>query len=410
MQFCGAGGDLGWLFNPPSLKNLTPEMPEGPEVALVTDGLQHLVGTRIKGLLVASHREYSQRGLGTFDKLLGSKITSIERRGKWILWTFENLMGAMNHLGMSGSWWVKQLSTGSVGSFACFDKNIELDFKALACFDTEQRLEVIAPFLDHLSPGLHGILSSATQKIASENKDAKKNPDNLVREENMRKASAGVGVGSTSKFIRGDPIKNVSDPKHAINDASSAIVDQHAKLVIFSGSSTIAVFRDVRTFGCFRVYDKASDMFRAKAVAKLGPDILDSKFDVEEFTRRLREHPRSAIGSLLLDGAIVAGCGNIYRAESLFEAEISPFRPVSSLDDSEIARIAAELHSVAMKAYEAGGSTLQDYRNVSGDSGGMQTKFMIYGRAGKGCFRCGAVIVADKQSNRTTYWCKGCQE
>jgi endonuclease-8 len=132
-------------------------------------------------------------------------------------------------------------------------------------------------------------------------------------------------------------------------------------------------------------------------LAALGPDVLADEFDSERFVRRLREgDPTRGIGDALLDQTVVAGIGNIWKAEGCWEAALDPWRPVSGVtDDQALAAIAA----------------IRPRMLRSGTEGPRAIEPRIYGRAGRPCPRCGGRVQARRQgdANRTTYWCAGCQ-
>jgi endonuclease VIII len=132
-------------------------------------------------------------------------------------------------------------------------------------------------------------------------------------------------------------------------------------------------------------------------LAALGPDVLDEEFAYPEFLRRLRlDDPKRPIGDTLLDQRIVAGIGNMWKAEGCWEAQIDPWRETRSVSDEEVTRI-LELVRPRMTA--------------SGVEGPRSIKERIYGRAGRPCPRCGTIIRSRGQwdDNRLTYWCPGCQ-
>ena len=132
-------------------------------------------------------------------------------------------------------------------------------------------------------------------------------------------------------------------------------------------------------------------------LAALGPDVLASEFDRAEFLRRLRSTDQArGIGDALLDQRILAGIGNIWRAEGCWEAEIDPWRTVGAVSDEEAGRL-IELVRPRMLASGTGGPRVERSR--------------IHGQVGRPCPRCGTPIRSRGQGdeNRTTYWCPGCQ-
>lgn len=122
----------------------------------------------------------------------------------------------------------------------------------------------------------------------------------------------------------------------------------------------------------------------------------------------------SAIKNLLLDQSIVAGLGNIYVAELLFDAGIDPRRQGKSLSDAELSRIAKACRAVLRRAVRAKGSSISDYvYSLPGEkafsTGSYQKQFRVYSRAGQGCPRCNNLIMKIVQGGRSTFFCPRCQ-
>jgi endonuclease VIII len=133
-------------------------------------------------------------------------------------------------------------------------------------------------------------------------------------------------------------------------------------------------------------------------LARLGPDVLAAEFDERGFITRLRADDQTrTLGDALLDQRNVAGIGNIWKAEGCFAARIDPWRRLSDVSDDEALSI---IHAVQplMRASVANGFP-------------KSSTVKVYKRAGTACARCQTSIKARGQgdSNRTTYWCPGCQ-
>jgi endonuclease-8 len=133
----------------------------------------------------------------------------------------------------------------------------------------------------------------------------------------------------------------------------------------------------------------------ARAIRRLGPDILSDPPDLEQMIENLRgEHPSRELGDALLDQRLVAGIGNVWKAESLWRARISPWCRLGDLTDEALRLTLAEAARLMRGSLESG-----------------REERMIYRRAGRPCPRCGTPIRSRGQgdANRTTYWCPGCQ-
>jgi endonuclease VIII len=133
----------------------------------------------------------------------------------------------------------------------------------------------------------------------------------------------------------------------------------------------------------------------ARGTRRLGPDILADPPDLTAMVANLRrEHPGREFGDALLDQRLVAGIGNVWKAESLWRARLSPWLPVGDVTDAELERVLREAARL-MRA------------SVEGWSG----ERAVYRKAGRPCQRCGERIRSRGQGddNRTAYWCPGCQ-
>jgi endonuclease-8 len=157
----------------------------------------------------------------------------------------------------------------------------------------------------------------------------------------------------------------------------------------------------------------ARELARHRDLSVLGPDVLDASFDRDEVIRRLRAHGGEAIGDVLLNQRVIAGIGNVFKAEILFEAHIDPFTPVARLTDADLERV------IAIARDQLRASVLDRAQTLSVASGRRTTRSLdpsarlwVYGRGGKPCRRCGAIVQSKKTGldARLTYWCPECQK
>lgn len=133
-------------------------------------------------------------------------------------------------------------------------------------------------------------------------------------------------------------------------------------------------------------------------LAQLGPDVLAGEFDAAEFVRRLRFDDQSrTLGDALLDQRIVAGIGNVWKAEGCWRAQIDPWRRLANVSDEEALRV---IRAVRPPMFESVANGFPKSETVH-----------VYKRSGAPCSRCQTKIRAHGQGddNRTTYWCPGCQ-
>jgi formamidopyrimidine-DNA glycosylase len=175
-----------------------------------------------------------------------------------------------------------------------------------------------------------------------------------------------------------------------------------ARLVFDSGKRVL--FVDVRRFGTGIVllgHDTLKDYFSAR----LGVEPLSPDFTAEAL-RALARGRRAPVKAFLLSQERVAGVGNIYADEALFRARIHPLRPVGSLKRAQI----EALRDAVVESLEAGidakGATIDDFRHTDGAEGTFQDRFLIYGREGEPCVRCGTIVKKIRVAGRGTYVCE----
>lgn len=140
----------------------------------------------------------------------------------------------------------------------------------------------------------------------------------------------------------------------------------------------------------------------------LGLEPLDSGF-TGEVLRKLARGRRVAVKQFLMNGRIVVGVGNIYASEALFQAGIHPSRAAGSLSLARWERLAESVRATLERALAAGGTTLRDFAAADGRPGDFQHEFAVYGREGRPCVRCGTAIRAQRQGQRSTFYCPRCQ-
>ncbi|MBY0501483.1 MAG: bifunctional DNA-formamidopyrimidine glycosylase/DNA-(apurinic or apyrimidinic site) lyase [Alphaproteobacteria bacterium] len=181
--------------------------------------------------------------------------------------------------------------------------------------------------------------------------------------------------------------------------------------VIFTTSHNYKItYRDPRRFGFLRL-SPTNQLGKISPFSTLGPEALnDPKFNAKVFYDRLQSCNIS-LKNALLNQKIIAGIGNIYASEALWQARLSPLRLTKSLTLTETERLLKELQDVLRRAIAAGGSTLRDHARPNGDIGYFQHEFKVYNRESALCFRC-QVFPLSKiiQSGRATYYCIKCQQ
>ena len=172
----------------------------------------------------------------------------------------------------------------------------------------------------------------------------------------------------------------------------------HTHLVLRFADDREVRFVDPRRFGGLRA--APLDELRASPpLSALGPEPLSRSFRADTLRER-GGTSRRVIRDVLLDQRVVAGVGNIYALEALFEAGIHPLCPADRLDPLDWQRLAEAVQGVLKRGIANGGTTLRDYRAADGKPGRNQATLAVYGRGGQPCLRCGTPIESFVHGNR----------
>jgi formamidopyrimidine-DNA glycosylase len=186
---------------------------------------------------------------------------------------------------------------------------------------------------------------------------------------------------------------------------------KHAAVVIKLDAGNF-VFEDTRYFGRFTLDERALE--------GLGPEPLSHEFTSDRFARDLKRSSQ-AIKVKLLDQRMVAGIGNIYASEALFEARIAPTRRARLLTRRQVVRLWEAIRSVLGRAIDAGSTVPLNFSGAGGSDGlfyfgraeGASSSFVerlqVYDRAGLPCVVCGTPIKRCVQAGRSTFFCPSCQ-
>jgi formamidopyrimidine-DNA glycosylase len=181
---------------------------------------------------------------------------------------------------------------------------------------------------------------------------------------------------------------------------------RYAVLICTLEDGRVFVYRDVRRLGTVWLLDEKG---WAAYTGRLGPEPLDDTFTPFVFAERL-QGTRAAIKKSIMDQRRVAGVGNIYANEALFEAGIDPSKPTNKLSLDEFAKLHAAVTDVLARAVNSSGTTVRDYRTGTGEEGRFQLELKVYGRGGEACVRCGKKLVTTHTIDlRATTFCPNCQ-
>lgn len=184
-------------------------------------------------------------------------------------------------------------------------------------------------------------------------------------------------------------------------------LDRHDHLVIETGSGHRLALNDARRFGSVDLV--ATDRIDEwPPFAAMGPEPLGHAFTPGHLARAFAGR-LAPVKVLLLDQRIVAGLGNIYVCEALHRARIRPDKPAGRITRPALGRLVPAIKDVLAESIEAGGSTIRDYAQPSGELGYFASSWRVYGREGDRC-PCGGTVQRFVQGGRSTFWCGSCQK
>jgi formamidopyrimidine-DNA glycosylase len=198
----------------------------------------------------------------------------------------------------------------------------------------------------------------------------------------------------------------------------------HDHVVFHMSSGAAIVFNDPRRFGYMKIIAR-KHLDGEPLLKGLGPEPLGNEFDAKMLAGSCAGR-KTSLKAALLDQRVVAGLGNIYVCEALYRAHLSPRRLAATLatrtgqrkgaaggePTDHAKRLVAAIHAVLNQAIKAGGSSLRDHRQTTGELGYFQHSFQVYDREGEKCQTagCGGIVRRFTQNGRSTFWCPKCQK
>jgi len=244
-----------------------------------------------------------------------------------------------------------------------------------------------------------------------------------------------LGMSGSFRVTEGEDQKAPGKFHHPRNEDRA-----HDHVVFHMSSGAAVVFNDPRRFGYMKIIARHA-LEGEPLLSGLGPEPLGNEFDAAMLARSCA-NKKTSLKAALLDQRVVAGLGNIYVCEALFRSHLSPRRLAATLatkagprkDDAagqrksvaagqrksvaggeptdHAKRLVDAIHAVLNQAIKAGGSSLRDHRQTSGELGYFQHSFQVYDREGEKCQTagCSGIVRRFTQNGRSTFWCPKCQK
>ena len=244
-----------------------------------------------------------------------------------------------------------------------------------------------------------------------------------------------LGMSGSFRVIEGEDQKTPGKFHHPRGEDRA-----HDHVVFHMSSGAAVVFNDPRRFGYMKIIARHA-LEGEPLLSGLGPEPLGNEFDAAMLARSCA-NKKTSLKAALLDQRVVAGLGNIYVCEALFRSQLSPRRLAATLatkagsrkgvaagqrkgvaggqrisvaggePTDHAKRLVNAIHAVLNQAIKAGGSSLRDHRQTSGELGYFQHSFQVYDREGEKCQTagCSGIVRRFTQNGRSTFWCPKCQK
>jgi formamidopyrimidine-DNA glycosylase len=195
----------------------------------------------------------------------------------------------------------------------------------------------------------------------------------------------------------------------SVSEKNNALRDPYNRFlhVVFSFTNgKQLVLSDVRKFAKVTLI-KTTDLHTSLHLKKIGPEPLHDSFTFIEFKQRLLTRPTGVIKKVLLDPSVIAGIGNIYSDELLWEASIHPLRPVQKITEVEFKKMYTSMKKVLQKGIDFGGDSTSDYRDIDGKHGSFHHGHNAYRRTGEKCKKkgCTGTIQRIAFNGRGAHFC-----
>tara|TARA_B100000085_G_scaffold260426_1_gene263941 strand:- start:4643 stop:5476 length:834 start_codon:yes stop_codon:yes gene_type:complete len=227
-----------------------------------------------------------------------------------------------------------------------------------------------------------------------------------------------LGVGRRSKYLLFFLNKKTILVMHlgmsgkinvSINGESKYEPKKHDHIIISFDNGIFLIYNDPRRFGFVETIE--CDLDDYKRFKYMGIEPLSKKFDGQYLWLKIKNSSR-VLKNIFLDQKVVAGLGNIYVSEALWDSQIKPTRIGKNTSLADCKKLVGSIKKVLVKAIKYGGTTLKDFRQVGGEVGYFQNKLQVYGKEGQECCRrkCKGTVEKVVISGRSTFYCANCQK
>lgn len=186
--------------------------------------------------------------------------------------------------------------------------------------------------------------------------------------------------------------------------------NRHTRAIFHFDDKSVLYFNDIRRFGWVRLSVGTGEDGAEEAFKNLGVEPLSANLTVEYLKKMAERYPNRKVKQFIMDQTIIAGVGNIYVDESLFDARIMPMRLVKDISKDEWATLIVSIRKALEQGIKYGGSSAENFVDAFGQQGKAHEHLKIYRKTGTPCpGNCGGAVERTVIGGRSTHWCPKCQ-
>ncbi len=213
----------------------------------------------------------------------------------------------------------------------------------------------------------------------------------------------------TGQLIYLDRLGKASGGGHPITFTGFDVTkpNRFTRIILNFKDKSRLLFHDIRKFGWIRLVKP--EQFE-NIIAKYGIEPLSKEFTLDKFKEILAKRPKLKIKQLLMVQELIAGIGNIYAGESLFDCQVHPLRQSGKLKNEEAKCLRQSIIKKLRQAISLGGTSVNTFISSSGERGAFVKKLKVYQRGNQKCFRCQTILKKIKLGGRGTVYCPNCQK
>lgn len=179
----------------------------------------------------------------------------------------------------------------------------------------------------------------------------------------------------------------------------------HHRVIFHLDDGSHLIFHDVR---CFGTLEFVKDIKQFKKILSLGWEPWERRLTTQSLYNKIKNR-KTSLKAILLDQTVIAGLGNIYASEILYDATLNPELKGNEISQEQTRRLIRSVRKILKAAMKYNGTTISDYRRVDDKQGTFQNFLKVYGKEGENCPRCSSSIIKIKQNQRSTFLCPNCQ-